>query len=64
MSVSALPAFVGFTENKSVTVTAVTIELDLFVCVREREREADTLRLSSALINDSGQVADVAIHTN
>lgn len=61
ISVSSLLAFAGITEYQSVTVTAVTVELRLSVCV---SGEADTLQLSSSLINDSGQVADVAIHTN
>lgn len=58
--VSSLLAFAGITKYQSVTVTAVTVELGVCVC----ELRADTLQLSSALINDSGQVADVAIHTN
>lgn len=61
ISVSSLLAFAGITEYKIMTVTAVTAELRLSVCANG---EADTLQLSSALINDSGQVADVAIHTN
>lgn len=61
ISVSSLLAFAGITKYQSVTVTALTVELGVCVCVNG---EADTLQLSSALINDSGQVADVAIHTN
>lgn len=63
ISISSLLAFAGITEYQSVTVTAVTVALRLSVCVCVNG-EADTLQLSSALINDSGQVADVAIHTN